>query len=733
MSGRLKYFSIVLGQVCIALFVILNFTNKVSANVATEAPKGLNYQAIQNLFNDPNPIWGTSSSDTNRYRNAFIMANNGFSPVDPYTAVGGLSASQDYGDSTGYMWSKSNNMLDITKTQTFGFWIATEPGPSGNMDASLAFVLQNDPNGDNARATLGNESSGKPIMTPPEGLGVWAPDTSNPTGAIKNSWAIEMDTAMNNTNVTNNAFDMGLQTAKPHIASNYPGESGSYINEGTNVYKMIHQGTMYHYLGSNTSGYYWHHLSIKYSPNSDGKTADVTYTINDKNQDGTKNTNIGTETQTNPIEESKTETVDLSKFHLNGKTQLYWGFTGSTGSLGGGFAIAIESAPTIVDGSVTSQLIDNTQDNRVLDDKDGNNYVNSGDNLTFKYQVKYNSGTVDLKDILANINLPGYMVFKSATITYANGNTETIPSSDITKSVLTHTLSNTLNENNKSATIEIHETTVNMFFESKQPSSYASFKGDTYTGDTYLPGFTIRPTQPNHTLSLTSSTNSSQEIQQDQNATIDGILKYSDGAKFDTDGADIHVNIDGKDQDVINVGSSGSDSSLSFSQILSGTDLKAGTHTITIFGTDSYYIKSNSMIFTVVVDDKYSKINASDSYSFRTLNGAKARIIQRQGDWPLSVTSKNSSWELDATATPLMDGNKEFAGFVIYKDANSTQDMQENLVKIGESKDAETGTTSIPEKYDWTSDTGILLQSTTDVTTGDYTGQIDWTLVDSVK
>lgn len=270
-------------------------------------------------------------------------------------------------------------------------------------------------------------------------------------------------------------------------------------------------------------------------------------------------------------------------------------------------------------------------------------------------------------------------------------------------------------------------------FGTTVPESYASFKGDTYTGDTHAPGFIIRPSVPKHTLSLTSTTQSSQEIQQDQDATIDGDLKYSDGAKFDTQGADIHVNVDGKDQDLINVGSSGSDTSLSFSQILSGTDLKAGTHKITIFASDSYYIKSNSMTFTVIVDDKYSKINASDAYSFRTLNGASARIIKRQGDWPLSVTSKNSSWELDAQASPLMDGDKEFAGYIIYKDADSTRDMQDNLIKIGESKDAETGTTSIPDKYDWTSDSGVLLQSTTDVTSGNYVGQIDWTLVDSLN
>ncbi|MFC6323964.1 L-type lectin family protein [Companilactobacillus baiquanensis] len=736
MSGRAKLLLRINFQVCLFLLVFFSCSIKASADVVgEEAPKGLDYPSIQNLFNNPVTIWGTNS-DTNRYRNAFVMANNGFSPVDPYSAIGGVSQPLDSSDSTGYMWSKSTNMLDITKAQTFGFWVALSPGSSGKSDASLAFVLQNDPNTDNARATLGNEASGKPIMTPAEGLGVWAPDTSNPDGAIKNSWALELDSGINNTNVSNNAFDIGLQTAKPHIASNYPDESSSYLNTGTNTYQLIHQGVMYHYLGGNTSGYYWHHLKIKYSPNSDGKTADVTYTVNDKNQDGTKNTNTGTETLTNPIEESKTETIDLSKFHLNGGTKLYWGFTGSTGSLGGAMALVLESVPTIVDGSVTSQLIDSTQDNRVLDDPDGNNYINSGDNLTYKYQVKYNSGTVDLKNILATINLPSFSIFKSATVTFANGNTETIPASEVSKNVLTHTISsssNYLNDNNKTATVEIHVGTVNTMLGATMPKTYASFKGDTYTGDTYLPGFIIRYTRPSHTLSLTSKTNSSQEIQQDQDATIDGNLKYSDGANFDTNGADIHVNIDGKDQDSVNVRSSSSSPSLDFNRILSGTDLKAGTHTITIYASDSYYIKSNSMTFTVVVDDKYSKINASDAYSFRTLNGASAKIIKRQGDWPLSVTSKNSSWELDAQATPLMDGNKQFAGYIIYDDQNTTQDMQNNLVKIGNSNGVETGTISIPELCGWTNDTGVLLQSTSDVTSGNYAGQIAWTLVDSVE
>lgn len=738
MSGKAKKILMISLQACLFLLVFFSLGIKVSASdVSAEAPDGLRYDEIQGLFNDPNTIWG-DTADSNKYRNAFSMAYNGFSNSDHYSALGGISSSRDFADTTGYMWSKSNNMLDVTKSQTFGFWVSLEPGPTGKADSSLAFVLQNDPNGENARATLGNEASGKPIMTPPEGLGVWAPDVSNPDGAIKNSWAIELDTQANNSNVTNNAFDVGLQTAKPHIASNYPGKASSYISSGSNTYQLIHQGIMYHYFGSNTSGHYWHHMTVKYSPNSDGKTADVTYTFNDKNPDGTENSSTGTETQTNPIKESKTETIDLSEFHLNGSKKLYWGFTGSASSLGGGFHLVLESIPTIVDGSVTSQLIDDSQDGRVLDDPDGNNYINSGDNLTYKYQVKYNSGTVDLKDIIAKINLPKLTTFKSGTVTFANGNTETISSGEYSNYLITHTISksptaNVLNENNKTATVEIHVGTVNSMFGTTVPESYASFKGDTYTGGTHAPGFIIRPSVPKHTLSLTSTTQSSQEIQQDQDATIDGNLKYSDGAKFDTQGADIHVNVDGEDQDLINVGSSGSDTSLNFSQILSGTDLKAGTHKITIFASDSYYIKSNSITFTVIVDDKYSKINVSDAYSFRTLNGASARIIKRQGDWPLSVTSKNSSWKLDAQASPLMDGDKEFAGYIIYKDADSTRDMQDNLIKIGESKDAETGTISIPDKYDWTSDSGVLLQSTTDVTSGNYVGQIDWTLVDSLN
>ena len=334
------------------------------------------------------------------------------------------------------------------------------------------------------------------------------------------------------------------------------------------------------------------------------------------------------------------------------------------------------------------------------------------------------------------LSLPYYTTFKSGTVTFANGNTEALSSSEIKNRVLTHTISsssNVLNAGNKTATVEIHLGMVNMAMDAKVPSSHASFKGDTYGGDTEIPGFTVRATKPKHTMLLTSSTKDSQEIQSDQDATISGNLKYSDGASFDKNGADIHVNIDGTDQEIVNIGSSGSSSSLDFSQILSGIDLKAGTHTITVYASDSYYIKSNSMTFKVIVDDKYSKINAAPSYSFRTLNGARARVIQRQGDWPLSVTSKNSSWELDAQATPLTDGSKTFAGYVIYKDANSTKNMQNNLVKLGESNGTETDTTSIPEKYDWTTDTGILLQSTTDVTSGSYIGTIDWTLVDSVN
>lgn len=121
MSGKAKKILMISLQACLFLLVFFSLGIKVSASdVSAEAPDGLRYDEIQGLFNDPNTIWG-DTADSNKYRNAFSMAYNGFSNGDHYSALGGISSSRDFADTTGYMWSKSNNMLDVTKSQTFGF------------------------------------------------------------------------------------------------------------------------------------------------------------------------------------------------------------------------------------------------------------------------------------------------------------------------------------------------------------------------------------------------------------------------------------------------------------------------------------------------------------------------------------------------------------------------------------------------------------------------------------
>lgn len=653
-------------------------------------------------------------------------------------------------NNNGILWSNEKNKMDVTKNAYFSFWIKTPVDTTSG--GGLAFVMQNDPNGTNALSTLNGNAT-----APMETLGVWAADqnTSHLSNAIQNSWALEFDNYPNTSGTVNNAFDKDssldstqLSSDKIHIASGYPADEQSYLPLSNGAYSLIHQSPIYRTIGTNSG---WHHVSILYNPNSDGKTANVTYKFNDKNIDGTPNTNTGVDSATNPVEADKTVEIDLSKFNLGSDKKITWGFVGASNTGASESQLIYEQLSSLADVSVDAKIFDSTQNDRELT----SNYkeINAGDNLKLQYDLKYNGGQEDVGKIKTTIDVPKNVTLNyGASIKFANGNTENISNSEIDTAnktgVLTHTISlvtNVLNTTNNQATLTLTGTTPTTVADNtKVASSHAHFASDTYIGDAMATDFVIRNPKIK-TLNLDASL-SSTEISTITSTNLKGSLTYADGSAFESEGALLNVTVDGKSLSQMAVTATDDNKKIDFSLPFygssdAGTDLPEqeilgpGTHTITISANDHYNNKSETKTFTVTVDAQSLKLDLGDGdFSFANIQSYYSGDVRRNNDWQVNVIAQDSPWSLSASATSLVnDKNESFDGEMFYRDEQGeVADLESpTLISSSEIKKSETGTFDVTK--DWSKNTGILLHSDGDlVSSGKYTGTINWTLNNSI-
>ncbi|WP_125762147.1 hypothetical protein [Companilactobacillus hulinensis] len=660
--------------------------------------------------------------------NSAMPSQSGFPNVNNNT----YPASLTFGGSNnkqGVLWSNDANMLDLTKSQTFSFWINSS---YTTMEGGIAFVLQNDPNEIQALSTVTNNSALS--LAPQETLGVWASDTGNllhTSGAIQNSWALEIDNDVNNLGSINNSFDMGLTPGKAHIITGYPGKESSYTKLSNGAYQLNQSNPDYHLLGGEGSGYYWHHLVVMYNPNSDGKTAEITYKFNDILENGKKNNNTGTETITNPIESSRHETINLKNtFNLaDSQKKIRWGLVGYGNATM--TSVTLENISTLLDADITSQVLDNTQ-NKTLNDE--NNYVNAGDSVTLRYNLKYTDGQSDWDRIFANINIPQGLTVTGGTITYANGVKELLSSSEVSDGKFGHLMSSALNKSNDTAVVDINTVAPTLVTKDTDvKGETATFEGNSYVGSTTTQDFVIR-NNVTKKLNISSTSPSYISIEKSKEATINGSLEYGDGSDFDDYGADLYVSVNGENQEPVQITTNNDKAKIDFGQVLSGSNLNTGDNVVKMYAKDSYGNTSETLTFTINVTDKYANVEASPKFEFNDMNSTYVGTVKRKGDWNVVVTTANSPWELTASATKLTGNNGDnFSGSIVYKDGDSVQTMQDQTVKIGGSTEPQTGTIDI-EKDFWknNSDEGILLQSTDGTKISDnYTGVITWNLTDA--
>ena len=809
--------------ILISIFILINYnTNNVSASltdstdlaVLKDAPDGIGISSYMSnsapTVYDSKDIYNTNSAQIVDHSGANTSSGN---------VISLASAHNTYGS----MWSTKKS-FDITKEQTISAWLYFGDG-TGDTDAinseGIAFVLQNDSHGIGA---LGAGLEGMGVYGYDASLynlidGYASSQSYIQNTAIKNSVALEFDTSKNNfydksnkpinnkginffptaaQTITGvyyslNGYDTQLGTSTSnltalgfpstakygadgsygHIALTYPGLTDTYqptdltLNTTTqNIYSPFTKGFVMVHVDpkaadlsdeTDSSGktVYWHHVTIKWHPATDGSTtAHLEYNFNDLNQDGTANSEEQSETI--PVDTTKLNTTD---------NMVRWGFTAANGpsTSVASKLVALDSTPDTLYASADSSIVDTTLANKTITTDSTDKTVSSGDSLNLNYNLKYEHGNEDWKQIAAKIKIPDHLTTQADSsgnigyITYndANKTKESFTADELQSGYVAHTLAKTLGTTSSAistqANITIYAKADTVTTDTTVAAAPATFTGSNEITDTNSPTFKI--TAPaSYTLKLTN-TNASSDIDllyKSDNASLDlpTEINYSDNHSFGDSATNTNITYKitagGKTYTVAaNATGTTFDQTIDLKSVIDNdTDFwnlftENSTNKVTVTAIDQANgLVSNTLTYNVnTKQNKSLSLTVSNNLSFKDVNyGDDSQYLTRKKDFDLSVTSLREPWQLNVTTDGLyLDGktlNNNMA--LVYKESSDSTYQTLSSTPTLIDKDTTSHSNSYTDNIsdDWKKNTGLLLEQLGTSQAGTYTGTLTWEVSD---
>lgn len=381
---------------------------------------------------------------------------------------------------SGAVWSTDTNKMDLTKDFEAKMFIYF--GDSGEKAADgMAFVMQNDPRTNKAFVT-GDGAR----------VGVWDQTEYGKFGnAVMNSFAIEFDT------FHNEEFDSGVEKNKNHIAWNFPGKIESYKDTWWFGKKraLDHKNLQYPGLLSNDT---WHYFTIKW----DSKSSVLTY----------------------QLEGLESVSVPIDVEDVFGTSEVYWGFTGSTGGSVEMNRIVFDEVPGLVDAVVKEEVLDSTTNKSVIGNK-----VASGTQLTYSLEANYIGGKQAWRkiNVLSNIDKNVSYIPGSLRIRNASGKETHLDDSYWNNGMLKLTISD-MDLNNPKQTI-LFDVKTNKVTQDTLVSESSSFKGANYNTKTIESKYTISANMAPEII--LNQENETIKVPMGQDVDISGKWKDEDGTK----------------------------------------------------------------------------------------------------------------------------------------------------------------------------------------------------------
>ncbi|EUJ28479.1 legume lectin domain-containing protein [Listeria floridensis FSL S10-1187] len=259
----------------------------------------------------------------------------------------------DRKNQAGAIWNTDGNMMDLTKDFKTSMYLYF--GDRGEKAADgMAFVMQADKNKNKAFRT------GEGAR-----LGVWDSASYKDFGmAIMNSFAVEFDTHYNS------EFDAAIPKGKNHIAWGYPGKKSTYHDEWKLIgsYRWLNHEDPIFPKNNYLSDGKWHHFVVKW----DAERSTLTY----------------------QFDTMRTISIPIDVKDVFGTSQVYWGFTGSTGSDYANNRVVFEEIPELLEGETKEKIVDQ-RDGKSIEGKE----VHAEDVLTYEIDTQYLKGKTAWKDV----------------------------------------------------------------------------------------------------------------------------------------------------------------------------------------------------------------------------------------------------------------------------------------------------------------------------------------------
>lgn len=627
----------------------------------------------------------------------------------------------------GTIWSTDDNAFDLKQDETVSMWMYFG-NQKGNAADGMALVLQNDERKLAATPSFGKKISG-------ETLGVWAVDTNTKQTvpaelaktAIQNSWALEFDTHLNTASTYNKAgnadsFDAGL--TGPHLAAGYPAQGATYQMIKTTTGWPVTLGTAY-YAEQKHSGVImgnesllangqWHHVTL----NWDAQAQEMTYTFDDKDP-ASGHELAGT---------SRTVPVDPAVVDPQNTGQVRWGFTGATGSSYANNLVIFEGVPGLVDATANATLT-NLSTNKVIHAGDT---VMGKNKVELTYDLSYLGGKQDWKDVVAKLQLPANVTFASGKIVYGNGQEQTVDPTTATDQHLDVTLKEALSAQNKTAKLTLTGQVDDLKQAQEvdaQTSTFAAVNG-VVTADT--PHFTIAPKLDITLLLMQADT---VNINAGETTTIKAQVFVPEGMTITNKDLLIYPTVNGQDKSPEPLDDPDDEASGRVRYTPAASDLHAGKNEVTLYVKDQYGNQSETVKVTINVTGglEFADLSPLSTFETTTLTG-KQQHVARTKDWKVRVLdtrAAGSQWSLQVAASDVTDeAGKPLAGQLVYYDGETETPLSATAVMVHQgTATADRDVTDVVADWDQ-QDTGIRLKVAGNALSGDYTGQLNWSLND---
>lgn len=674
---------------------------------------------------------------------------DGTNAASPNTQVVELTTSSGQ---VGSIWSNEAFKFDLNKKQVASMWLNF--GSKGYDDKTVTY-LPSDLPGDGMALVLQNAEH--PYSATPnfgtnspygETLGVWGVANLGTTDtaavantAIQNSWALEFDSYINkSTSMANttgaDSFDTdttGGKLTEPHIAANYPAQSSTYLaktlSETTGIFPFLttktssyiqlkHQGVIqgnnFEYLSDGA----WHHLTLTYTPKSGTTAAKMTYTFNDKNP----STGASQSGQSNSVD------VDPSIIDPDNTGKAYWGFTGATGSYSEASMVAFEQIPNLVNATASADM---TANGKAVSEGDK---ISANAPVTLTYHANYESGSASWQGIKALLKIPDGLTITKGNVKYGNGDSTMLGAADLDSLSQGNGIDlKDLGENNKTATITLSGTAVDVKSATTAASTVSDFRGSNAIVQATMPGFTVSPS----TLHLATDKTAI--------ATSGTVAVPVTGTVTDTANAVTNSNlvIHGKlnnDTTLTDTDLATSDAAGHFSVSVPASQLQPGANVLDLTAEDKTTgaLSNVGEVVITVGELKFQSVSGVAKYQAQ-LTGAQ-QLVARDSSSDLSIViqdtrASGNSWQLTAAATPLTaTADDRLAGNLVYVNGDQRTTLSEAAVPVmAHTSDGTTDTTNVTG--DWTASQGLLLDLDGDAlqSTATYSSQITWALINSVQ